>query len=482
MSQRSVRRTVNFIVALEMHPQREFLIPAAAVSEADRAEAEAEPEPGPVAAAARGKSQQQQQAAAWKRKKSSTKQSFPRRTNRLIENFSEYLATRNVINNNNPTRQYDKLVSPPDFDDRSSSSRWSRPLNYYDSSSNRQNGTKKLLPNKQQQQTRRKTKPLPRCPPVQRRTVNMLGALLSPATSKSSKKSLLLELSRAPTVLAALFSLLLIVTLIVLYALSFSHHPGGSGGAAGSSPDTPATRADSSSSASSVWSIFSLLSSSSNHVELPAEKNPAHHHRISSRDLPHDHDDDSKTPQTTNRIALQQKQEQRLADSDDDYDANGDEQNELPEGLGRALSVQTECGLLVGSAEDNGVVFRQIPYASPPIGERRWQRPRPIWLDQELCDSSSPAPIRNDSIGAAQRRDLGQDESSERGQTRKSRGGRRSRGGARRHCAQLNPITNRFAGQEDCLYLDIYLPRLDQTEVSLFSLSFLCRLFVLAGR
>lgn len=38
----------------------------------------------------------------------------------------------------------------------------------------------------------------------------------------------------------------------------------------------------------------------------------------------------------------------------------------------------TECGLVEGHLEDGVFVFRGIPYALPPVGERRWKPPSPF--------------------------------------------------------------------------------------------------------
>ena len=42
-----------------------------------------------------------------------------------------------------------------------------------------------------------------------------------------------------------------------------------------------------------------------------------------------------------------------------------------------APEVTTTCGRLRGREEDGIHVFRGIPYAAPPIGERRWRPPAP---------------------------------------------------------------------------------------------------------
>jgi len=45
----------------------------------------------------------------------------------------------------------------------------------------------------------------------------------------------------------------------------------------------------------------------------------------------------------------------------------------------RADQVRTDAGIVEGFVADSGVrVFRGIPYAAPPIGDLRWQPPRPV--------------------------------------------------------------------------------------------------------
>lgn len=109
-------------------------------------------------------------------------------------------------------------------------------------------------------------------------------------------------------------------------------------------------------------------------------------------------------------------------------------QAEFEAKLRESLTVQSECGAFVGSLEGGAIGFHGIPYASPPVGKRRWTRPRPIWLDKDLCRPNKTQENSNWSIES--------------------------------HCAQLSPITRRFTGREDCLYLDIYTPQISSSEGS----------------
>jgi hypothetical protein len=114
-------------------------------------------------------------------------------------------------------------------------------------------------------------------------------------------------------------------------------------------------------------------------------------------------------------------------------DRNGD--SETSE---RSVTVQTECGSYEGRPEGGALKFRGIAYASPPVGPRRWRKPRPIWLDEALCPRDSRWPEQV----------------------------------ARGHCVQLSPFNHRVSGSEDCLYLDIYTPaRLNQSDAKSLQVS-----------
>ena len=79
--------------------------------------------------------------------------------------------------------------------------------------------------------------------------------------------------------------------------------------------------------------------------------------------------------------------------------------------------VRIDSGWLRGSVADDHVTYTGIPYAAPPVGERRWQppaRPRP-W--HGIRDATTPSPF----------------------------------------CPQGNSFTG-IVGQEDCLYLDVTVP------------------------
>lgn len=218
---------------------------------------------------------------------------------------------------------------------------------------------------------------------------------------------MLISLLRAPIVLAALFSLILIATLIVLYALSFQQHH--------LNHLSKRQQYEHEHERHQLHHRLQLISSNA------ADTDQQIHH-INGRDLD-DLDDlflwNSELHKASDFIEI------------DDESYNGNHQN-LQDGLARALTVQTECGAYLGAPDGPGIVFKGIPFASPPIGDRRWKRPQPVWLDKQLCNASR-------IVEARQWRD---------------------------HCAQVSPVTRYFSGHEDCLYLDIYTPRLDQDKVS----------------
>ncbi|KAI1309491.1 Neurotactin [Halotydeus destructor] len=91
--------------------------------------------------------------------------------------------------------------------------------------------------------------------------------------------------------------------------------------------------------------------------------------------------------------------------------------------------VDTECGRMSGSVEDGAFAFKGIPYAAPPTGNLRWSRPVPVMDDVRHCDKQSHRKARK--FGSP--------------------------------CFQVNPFTKQFEGSEDCLYLNIWTPRLDES-------------------
>ncbi|KAJ8402901.1 hypothetical protein AAFF_G00362150 [Aldrovandia affinis] len=90
------------------------------------------------------------------------------------------------------------------------------------------------------------------------------------------------------------------------------------------------------------------------------------------------------------------------------------------------VDVYTDCGELWGRKKDGIYSFKGIPYAAPPVGERRWKPPVDL-LKSGLCwkgvyDATHP----------------------------------------RGMCAQIQPLdeTGQVIGEEDCLHLNVWTPTL----------------------
>ncbi len=54
--------------------------------------------------------------------------------------------------------------------------------------------------------------------------------------------------------------------------------------------------------------------------------------------------------------------------------------------------IRVEGGLLQGTAEDTLTVYKGVPFAAPPVGELRWQAPRPApkWEGVRAADKFAP--------------------------------------------------------------------------------------------
>ena len=57
-----------------------------------------------------------------------------------------------------------------------------------------------------------------------------------------------------------------------------------------------------------------------------------------------------------------------------------------------ALKIRVETGILIGSHEDGVRSFKNIPFAAPPVGSRRWAPPRPplSWDGERRADAFGP--------------------------------------------------------------------------------------------
>lgn len=52
-------------------------------------------------------------------------------------------------------------------------------------------------------------------------------------------------------------------------------------------------------------------------------------------------------------------------------------------------TLETKLGSMIGIEENGYRLFRGIPYASPPIGEKRWTSPSPVsgFLNKKIISS-----------------------------------------------------------------------------------------------
>lgn len=248
------------------------------------------------------------------------------------------------------------------------------------------------------------------------RSQEAIGSKYNPKRSRRRARQLLgfggdksesiQNLLRAPVTLAACFSFLLLVSLATLFGLSFhSHHK--------------------------------------HQLQLHQHQQHKHQHqpKFSTKvERASGNNEDESNDEISRRFFSSFGGLDESATDDALDNANRDpipNNNINGSSFDRSLTVQTECGSYVGVPRDGAFVFHGLPYASPPIGARRWTRPKPIWLDEQLCRPNEIVHLANHG---------------------------------RTHCAQLSPITRRFSGHEDCLYADIYTPQLgsvgDQVEVS----------------
>ncbi|HEY9785652.1 MAG TPA: carboxylesterase family protein, partial [Candidatus Obscuribacterales bacterium] len=80
--------------------------------------------------------------------------------------------------------------------------------------------------------------------------------------------------------------------------------------------------------------------------------------------------------------------------------------------------VSTNAGPILGRSEGQTDVYRGVPYARPPLGHLRWQPPLPPVPWTAIRDAGSYGPA----------------------------------------CIQVDPVTRRVFGSEDCLSLNIWRP------------------------
>ena len=58
-----------------------------------------------------------------------------------------------------------------------------------------------------------------------------------------------------------------------------------------------------------------------------------------------------------------------------------------------AARAKIESGALVGAAHENANVFRNIPFAAPPVGDLRWAPPQPVkpWTGERAAVEAGPS-------------------------------------------------------------------------------------------
>jgi para-nitrobenzyl esterase len=63
--------------------------------------------------------------------------------------------------------------------------------------------------------------------------------------------------------------------------------------------------------------------------------------------------------------------------------------------------VAVESGLVRGVREGELTVYRGIPFAAPPVGDRRWRPPQPAqgWEGVREATSFAPDPYQRDGTG-----------------------------------------------------------------------------------
>jgi len=64
----------------------------------------------------------------------------------------------------------------------------------------------------------------------------------------------------------------------------------------------------------------------------------------------------------------------------------------LPPAQGQPVTVRIESGSVIGVATDKADIFRNIPYAAPPVGDLRWAPPRPAKPWTEARPAAEPGP------------------------------------------------------------------------------------------
>ncbi|VDM16479.1 unnamed protein product [Hydatigera taeniaeformis] len=106
--------------------------------------------------------------------------------------------------------------------------------------------------------------------------------------------------------------------------------------------------------------------------------------------------------------------------------------------ISKESNVEISCGIIKGFISHDIVQYLGVPYALPPVGERRFHKPVEL-TTKALCMEAWNAPQHQHTpvLDAFTYRNV---------------------------CMQLLPISNEIIGSEDCLYLNIFVPRTHKPE------------------
>lgn len=268
-----------------------------------------------------------------------------------------------------------------------------------------------------------------------------------------------------PILLAACFSLLLLMSLVILFGLSFhthhqqqqhqlelqrleqlqQQHPTSLATISGSQPSMDGPQ-DWDAQSESPRTRFIMDDSIDRRDELSRGLQMSTINGIDSENS-RQH---SKGRNASDKVQMQSQSQIQITITHDDRARQKDRGKKKRLLFEKMLTVKTECGSYVGQLEPSGgLSFLAIPYATAPVGKRRWSRSEPIWQDSNDSGDSNSGRCRPNETYYL------------------------SRTHSRPVCAQLSPITARFTGQEDCLYLDIYTPMLSEAPMTKVSWSIL---------
>ncbi|EUB56580.1 Para-nitrobenzyl esterase [Echinococcus granulosus] len=106
--------------------------------------------------------------------------------------------------------------------------------------------------------------------------------------------------------------------------------------------------------------------------------------------------------------------------------------------ISKESNVETRCGVVKGFISNDIVHYLGVPYALPPIGTRRFRKPVELTTNALCLEAwNTPQHRQVPVLDAFTYRNV---------------------------CMQLLPISNEIIGSEDCLYLNIFVPRTHKPE------------------